>query len=200
MAKKGLQSFFETFLNKDSLFKQKGVLQSSYIPEKILHRDTEVNSIAHIMAPALKMEKPSNIFLYGKTGTGKTTSAKYVAEQMEQVSKEKGISLKVVYLNCKLKRIADTEYRLIWQLINEFGTKVPSTGLPTDDIYSVFIDLIERKKQILVLILDEVDQLIKKAGDGIIYNLTRLNSELKNTQISLVGISNDLMFIVCLGA
>jgi len=195
MAKKGLHSFFETFLDKESLFRQKKVLQANYIPDKILHRDNEVDTIAHIMAPALKMEKPSNIFLYGKTGTGKTTSAKYVAEQMEDIAKEKGISLKVIYLNCKLKRIADTEYRLIWQLINEFGTKVPSTGLPTDDIYSVFIDLIERKKQTLILILDEIDQLVKKAGDGIIYNLTRLNSDLKNTQISLVGISNDLMFI-----
>jgi len=48
---------------------------------------------------------------------------------------------------------------------------------------------------LLVLIVDEVDQLIKKAGDGIIYNLTRLNTELKNPQISLIGISNDLVFI-----
>lgn len=195
MAEKGLKGFFEGFIAKESIFKQKGVLQASYTPDKILHREEEIKTIAHILAPALKLEKPSNIFLYGKTGTGKTTSARYVAEQMENVSKEQNIDLKVIYLNCKLKRIADTEYRLIWQLINEFGTKVPSTGLPTDDIYSIFIELIERKKQVLVLILDEVDQLVKKAGDGIIYNLTRLNSDLKNTQISIIGISNDLMFI-----
>jgi len=194
MTKKGLQGFFETFLDKESLFKEKRVLQASHTPDKILHRKDEINSIAHIIAPALKMEKPSNIFLYGKTGTGKTTCARHVADQMETVSKEKDIGLKVIYLNCKLKRIADTEYRLIWQLITEFGTKVPSTGLPTDDIYSVFINLIEKKKQILLLILDEIDQLVKKAGDGIIYNLTRLNTDLKNSQISLVGISNDLMF------
>jgi len=195
MGKAGLQGFFETFLNKESLFEKKSVLQSNYTPDKLIHRDQEVNNVAQILAPALKLEKPSNIFLYGKTGTGKTTCARYVAEQMQSVTKDKGINIKVIYLNCKLKRIADTEYRLIWQLISEYGTKVPSTGLPTDDIYSVFINLIERKKQVLILILDEIDQLVKKAGDGIIYNLTRLNSDLKQTQISLVGISNDLMFI-----
>jgi len=195
MTEKGLKGFFETFITKESIFKEKGVLQSSYTPNKILHRDEEINTIAHIIAPALKLEKPSNIFLYGKTGTGKTTTARYVADQMLNVSKEKEINLKIIYLNCKLKRIADTEYRLISQLIQEFGTKVPSTGLPTDDIYNIFINLIEKNKQVLVLILDEIDQLVKKAGDGIIYNLTRLNTDLKNTQISLVGISNDLMFI-----
>jgi len=191
----GLKGFFETFIAKDSLFKQKEVLQANYIPNTINHREDEIKTLAHILAPSLKMEKPSNVFLYGKTGSGKTTCAKYVADQMGRVSKEQNISIKIVYLNCKLKRIADTEYRLISQLVNKFGTKVPSTGLPTDDIYTIFIDIIERKKQMLVIILDEIDQLVKKAGDGIIYNLTRLNSDLKKTQISLVGISNDMMFI-----
>ncbi len=195
MAEKGLKGFFETFISKESLFKEKEVLQTNYTPKDILHRDDEIKSLAHIIAPALKLEKPSNIFLYGKTGTGKTTTARYVADQMLNVSREKGINLKIIYLNCKLKRIADTEYRLVAQLIQEYGTKVPSTGLPTDDIYNIFINLIEKDKQVLVLILDEIDQLVKKAGDGIIYNLTRLNTDLKKTQISMVGISNDLMFI-----
>ena len=47
----------------------------------------------------------------------------------------------------------------------------------------------------IIIILDEIDQLVAKAGDGILYNLTRLNSDLKQTQISLIGISNDLVFI-----
>jgi len=196
MAEKGLKGFFETFINKESIFKDKKVLQSNYKPNKLLHRDKEINILAHILAPSLKLEKPSNIFLYGKTGTGKTTCAKHVADQMLLVSKEKEIELKLIYLNCKLKRTADTEYRLIWQLIYELtGTKLPSTGLPTEDIYRYFEKTIEKKKQTILIILDEIDQLVKKAGDGIIYNFTRLNSELKNCQIGLIGISNDLTFI-----
>jgi archaeal cell division control protein 6 len=195
MGEKGLRGFFETFINKDSLFLEKGVLQAGYHPDTILHRDEEIRTVAHILAPALKRDKPSNIFLYGKTGTGKTTVARYVADQMEHVAHEKEIPLTIIYLNCKLKRVADTEYRLIAQLIQEYGTQVPSTGLPTDDIYSIFINLLEKRGHNLVLMLDEIDQLVKKAGDGIIYNLTRLNTDLKHAQISIVGISNDLMFI-----
>ena len=43
-------------------------------------------------------------------------------------------------------------------------------------------------------ILDEIDQLVHKMGDGILYNLTRINSELKKAEISFIGISNDLVF------
>jgi cell division control protein 6 len=34
-----------------------------------------------------------------------------------------------------------------------------------------------------------------KAGDDILYNLTRINSELKQAQVSIIGISNDIRFI-----
>jgi len=47
----------------------------------------------------------------------------------------------------------------------------------------------------LVLILDEIDHAVKKISDGFLYNLTRLNSELSQTQICIVGISNDLTFL-----
>lgn len=189
-----LQTFFEKFLGKESLFTDKKVLQSAYIPATIPHRETQINQIAEVMAPALRLERPSNLFIYGKTGTGKTLSVRYTTEQILEVAKSKNIPLKIFYLNCKMKKIADTEYRLIAELSRYFGKAVPTTGLPTDEVYNIFFRAIDGESQIVILILDEVDQLVKKAGDEIIYNLTRMNSDLKNSQISLIGISNDLMF------
>jgi archaeal cell division control protein 6 len=204
MAEKNITRFFEAFLAKDSFFSDKKVLQASYSPKVIQHRDDEINQIANILAPCLRLEKPSNIFLYGKTGTGKTLCARHTVENLVNVAKDRNIPVVSVYLNCKLKRVADTEYRLISQIISELGVEgegvwngkeLPATGLPTDEVYKVFINLIEQKKQIIILMLDEIDQLVKKTGDGIIYNLTRLNQELKHGQITLIGISNDLKFI-----
>ena len=80
------------------------------------------------------------------------------------------------------------------QLARELGKSIPPTGLPTDEVYKIFFDIVDQEKQIIVLVLDEIDQLVKRAGDGILYNLTRINTQLKNSQISLVGISNDLTF------
>jgi len=202
MAEKNLTKFFETFLSKESLFKDKKVLQASHTPRKIQHRDDEINQIANILAPCLRMERPSNLFLYGKTGTGKTLCARHTVDNLLSVAGDRDIPVGMIYLNCKLKRVADTEYRLISQMISELGPEdiwkgkeLPATGLPTDEIYKLFLRLLEDRKQLVIVILDEVDQLVKKAGDGIIYNLTRLNQDLKNSQIALIGISNDLLFI-----
>ena len=194
MAKEGLNNYFEDFLKKEPLFKDKKVLQANYAPDVILHREEQVKKIAGILAPALRVEKPSNIFIYGKTGSGKTLTAKHVTENMMKVSEKNNLPVKCFYLNCKLKRVADTEYRLIAELARFLGAEIPATGLPTDEVYRIFVDTVEKKKVLMLIILDEVDQLVSKAGDQILYNLTRFNSELKSSQISIVGISNDLMF------
>ncbi len=189
-----LNNFFEKFLKKESIFKNKKIFQSNYTPEIIFHRDEQINQIANILAPALKNEKPSNLFIYGKTGTGKTLTVKHVTNQLQEISLQKNLPLKIIYTNCKLKKISDTEYRLIATLAREFGKTIPSTGLPTDEVYSTFYEAIDQTKQIIILILDEIDQLVYKTGDELLYNLTRINSELKNSQLSLIGISNDLTF------
>ncbi|MFC1801663.1 ORC1-type DNA replication protein [Nanoarchaeota archaeon] len=186
--------FFDNFLKRQPLFSDKKVLQAVYTPEQIPHRDKQIEEMANILAPTLRFENPSNLFIYGKTGTGKTLAAKYVTGLMQETANKNNIPLKIFYLNCKLKKIADTEYRLVAQLSREFKKAIPPTGLPTDEVYRIFYDALDSQKQIVVLILDEIDQLAKKAGDEILYNLTRINSELKNSKIAIVGISNDLIF------
>jgi len=194
VTQKGLEGFFEKYLSREFIFTDKSALQSNYSPKTIPHRDKQIKEIAGIFAPTLKSEKPSNIFLYGKTGTGKTISIRYVSSQLMQMAEKKGAPLKVIYVNCKLKKVADTEYRLMAQLAREFGKDIPVTGLPTDEIYNIFFQCLDKTKLILILVLDEIDELVKKTGDRLLYNLTRINSELKNSQLSLVGISNNLTF------
>ncbi len=187
-------TFFENFLKKKSFFIDKSILLSSYVPGEVLYREEQIQEIANILAPALRLEKPSNLFIFGKTGTGKTLSIKHILNSMGEIAEKNNILLKKIYINCKLKKVADTEYRLIAQLIKEFGEEVPTTGLPTDEIYNIFYKLLDLKKQIVLLVLDEIDQLTKKIGDDIFYNLTRINSELNNSQLCIIGISNNLNF------
>ncbi len=106
-----------------------------------------------------------------------------------------GFQLRIEYLNCKLKKVSDTEYRILAELIRKMGGQVPTTGLPTESVYNKFIEIVDEKKQLVVLILDEIDYTVKKISDDFLYNLTRLNSELSKAQISIVGISNDLTFL-----
>jgi cell division control protein 6 len=81
------------------------------------------------------------------------------------------------------------------QLARELGKSIPATGLPTEEVYKLFFKALNKHKQNHILVLDEIDQLISKTGDNVLYNLTRINEELAESQISIIGISNDVMFI-----
>jgi archaeal cell division control protein 6 len=191
---KNLNDYFRQYLKKEALFKDKSVFTMGYTPDAIEFRDEQIQQLASILAPTLHVEKPSNVFIYGKTGTGKTLTVQHTTNQLLKIADEKHIPLKVIYVNCKLKRVADTEYRLIAQLCSDLGKDIPATGLPTDEVYKTFYQILDKQKQIVVIILDEIDQLVKKAGDEILYNLTRINSDLKKAQVSIIGVSNDLVF------
>ena len=191
-----VQTIFQEFIKKKNLiFKDRNTLTSQFTPETIPHREKQINALASILAPALKGERPSNVFIYGMTGTGKTLVSKYVGNELEKASSNTSNLIKVVYINCKMKKVADTEYRLIAELSRMFGKEVPITGLPTEYVYRVFFEALDSKKWVVVIILDEIDALVSKMGDNFLYNFTRINQDLKNAKVSIIGITNDLHFI-----
>jgi cell division control protein 6 len=185
---------FSSYVDKDSVFKNKDALTTNYRPENILHREEQIDELASILAPSLKGNDPSNVFLYGSVGTGKTLIVKHVTEQLKNVADNKDIDVNIIYINCKMKKVADTEYRLLAKLARQLGEEVPSTGLPTDEIYNRFFNALQEQKGVVVIALDEIDALVKKVGDEFLYNLTRINDDLDETKVSILGISNDLNF------
>ena len=191
-----IQTIFQEFIEKKTpIFKDRNALASHFTPQTIQHRNDQINTLASILAPSLKGARPSNVFIYGMTGTGKTLITKYVGEELEKMSNQTEIKIKVVYINCKMKKTADTEYRLVAELSRFFGQEVPITGLPTEQIYRIFFNLLDSKNWVVIIVLDEIDYLLKKMGDDFLYNFTRINQDLKKAKVSIIGITNDLQFI-----
>jgi len=189
------ENIFNKFLETKPIFVNREALTISFMPDIISHREKQINDLGRILASALKGGRPSNIFLYGRTGTGKTLVSRYVGSELEKVSQNNGHKVKILYVNCKMKKVADTEYRLLAELSKELGTAIPFTGLPTDQVYHMFFEALEKFNKTVIIIVDEIDTLIQKTGDEILYNLTRINQELKSSKISIIGITNNLGFI-----
>jgi len=167
-------------------------MRTTYMPETLPHRECEIDGLATILVPALRDETPSNVFIYGKTGTGKTAVTKYVGKELVLKGEETGKKVNFIYINCE---VVDTQYRLLQNIANHFiddwSERIPFTGWPTDEVYSKLKQMIEKESGVIVIILDEVDKL---KGDEALYNLSRINSDLKNAKLSIVGLSNDLKF------
>ena len=186
-----LKDMLNEYASKNVIFRNKDMLTTRFTPDDIPHRDSQIKHIALMLAPVLRNEKPSNIFVYGKTGTGKTLVVRKILDNL----KESGEGLMIIYVNCKMQKVTDTEYRLLAQLINEFGERVPYTGLPTTELYKKFFTHLEACGCSTIIVLDEIDSLVKKIGDEVLYNLTRINQELVKTKLTLIGISNNLSFV-----
>ncbi|MCK4366268.1 MAG: ORC1-type DNA replication protein [Thermoplasmatales archaeon] len=167
-------------------------MRPTYMPEILPHREKEINDLASILVPALRSETPSNVFIYGKTGTGKTAVTKFVGKELLKKGSETNRKVNFIYINCE---IVDTQYRLLQNIANHFiddwSERIPFTGWPTDEVFAKLKQRIEKQGGVTVIILDEVDKL---KGDEALYNLSRINSDLKNAKVSIVGLSNDLKF------
>lgn len=186
-----LDAIFDRFITSPSIFKNHEVLRPSHIPERLPHRDSEIQFLGKALGSALRNNRPSNIFLYGKTGTGKTIVSKFVTKYLRQRATSIGKNIIVSLLNCVE---VDTDYRVLARLCEVVGETVPFTGLPTDEVFQRFKTKLDSKKQLLIVVFDELDKLHHKSGDNVLYQLTRINSDLKRAQVSLVCITNDLSF------
>ena len=180
---------FADLLAQGGIFQTRDVLRPTYTPSELPHREEQINSLASVLVPALRGETPSNVLIYGKTGTGKTAVAKYVGKELEE-AKLGCIKCMVIYINCE---VVDTQYRILAHLARHFNKEIPMTGWPTDQVYSEFRSALDEDKRVVVIMLDEVDKLVRK-GDDVLYNLSRINSDLLRSRVSLIGISNDLKF------
>lgn len=184
-----LDDVFEKFVDNTNVFTDREVLRHDYLPERLPHREEQIRRLGETVAPVLKGARSSNIFIYGKTGTGKTAVAKYVLNHLEVKAKEFNAPVKFCYVNC---RLVGTEYRIFTIVCQNIGVSVPFTGLSVGEVFDRFRTGLDASKIILIIVLDEIDALIKTRGDDLLYELTRINEALYKSKVSLIGISNDL--------
>jgi cell division control protein 6 len=184
-----LDVVFDKFVNNTKIFKEREVLRDDYLPDRLPHREEQIRQLGETVAPALKGARSSNVFIYGKTGTGKTAVAKYVLSHLETKAKEFSAPVKFCYVNC---RMVGSEYRIFASLCQSVGLSVPFTGLSVGELFDRFRAGLDVSRVIFIIALDEADALIKIRGDGVLYELTRVNETLSSSKVSLIGISNDL--------
>lgn len=184
-----MKNIFEELVGKHTVFKYKKYLDHRFLPDKLPHREDQIKSVAKYWIEALNSVTPADVTIYGKTGTGKTAVAKFARKQLEQISKEKNVNVRVEYIRCT---DYTTEYQVIARLCQQMGQNVPYRGWTKAEVIHAFRDLFKKnvfgKGLILIIILDEIDILLKNDGDGLLYTLTRTEN------VSIASISNYVDF------
>jgi cell division control protein 6 len=193
-----LNTIFDSAIKNKNIIKNRQVLTIDYVPDKLLFRTKESTSIAQSLSVILKKGRPSNLLIFGKPGTGKTAVVKNVIEHLYKKTNELDINLKVPFINAKN---SNTPYKILYEIaellgINKEGKmQVYFTGLSMSEATDRILDFIRRRSIKVVIVIDEIDSLVNRKGDDILYNFTRANERISSDQfISLVGISNSLTF------
>tara|TARA_B100000745_G_scaffold68687_1_gene40929 strand:- start:384 stop:1619 length:1236 start_codon:yes stop_codon:yes gene_type:complete len=187
-----------------SLIKNRDVLHFDHIPEQILHRDPEQEKIAQTLIPILMGSRPSNLLVYGKTGTGKTLVIKKVLSKIQKRVEEGSFPIKLAYTNAKHESTLSgllvdfgRQLGLSSQKTKDGKMWIPDTGLSTSEVFNRILYIISKHEINVVLVIDEIDylaELIQKTGKDTLYSITRANERLETGSLTLVGVSNDLTF------
>ena len=188
-------NIFERILGQDSLFTDRRAFDHAFEPSRLPHREHEVDALVMNLVDALNGHIPSNMLLYGVPGSGKTVVTRFVLGQLRDKGVEMGQMVKTYEISC---RNVDTKYRVVQSLATQLARRgdapVPFTGWPTDRVLETLVERMNRAGGVHIIVLDEVDNLVDKGGDDLLYALTSLNTLLDDGRCSIIGISNDLNF------
>ncbi len=181
------------------IFRNRDILSPDYIPERLPHREEEIRKVGSVLAQALRGSRPNNLFIYGLTGTGKTAVTLYVLKRLVAKARQLGVPVDYAYVNTRQR---DTPYKVLADIASSVGLRVPFTGLSTAEVYARLVRALSRRTGVLIVVLDEVDWLVRRRGDDLLYKLTRIGYELPMdaTRVSIVGITNDVRFVEMLDA
>lgn len=188
----------DLFIRHDPIFAKKELLEINHLPDegRIVGRNEEIRSLANAVNPAIFGQSPSNVLIYGKTGTGKSLCAKHVSGRLVETAHEEGVNADFAYVDCAQDSTETQAVQTIASSLNaeaETGINVPDKGIATSTYYKRLWNILESQYDVVLVILDEIDKL---ADDEILMQLSRAGEagKVQNAKIGVIGISNKIKY------
>src|SRR2546425_5530101 len=175
-----------SFRTGPSVFKDRAKVSFDYVPEKLPHRDAQMQRMFSIFRPVGDNGIAANAFLYGSVGTGKTHTAKRFCEDFRVYANKHGRGLDHVHVNCRQKMGDDA---VLLHILKHFDARFPDRGFSIPEKLDSLRKWLEKQQVHLVIILDEVDVLLKKSGSDLVYTFSRFGEEAGKGNVSMILIS-----------
>ncbi len=182
-------NIFRQMGTEEGLFRDERVLMADYLPEILPHRERQVKDIAYALKNAGEGRRPENVVITGKSGTGKTATARYVLKQLSEYSQR----VAPIYINCWEH---STRHAVLSRIAEALGEILPRRGIAADEIFARISESLRKGKKTAVVVLDEIDRLLagKAEGDKVLYDLLRA-AENYGVSFGVVGITNSEDFM-----
>ena len=179
------------------IFKNEIALRPEYVPEALPFREQHLKKLEHYFSEFI--ENPGSVcpkvILVGKTGTGKTVTARKFGQAVEERGRDKRV--KYVHVSCFIHRKLFSVLREIGQ---QLGLPVPKRGLSVSDLIQLMLELINERDLYAVITLDDVFHLVNTSEDeDQLGNLIKLSEEIYykcgKYRFCFILISQDTSFL-----
>jgi cell division control protein 6 len=164
-------------MSESGIFRDRSKLSPRYVPEELPHRQAQVQQIVHVFSDAPKDPDrfPLTVLqVVGVAGIGKTSTVLRSSKMLEEQFAKSRLTLKTAYTNLKLQ--GGNKFAIYRFLLERIAPELPAQGLSAEEMLRYLLGYLRESKQYALIIMDEIDYLIKTSKDtGIIYDLTRLN-------------------------
>ncbi len=159
------------------IFRDRSKLSPRYIPEELPHRESQIEQVAHSLSKAeMDPDKfPLTIVqVIGPAGIGKTSTVIRSSKIIEARFAARRLAFRVAYINLKLQ--GGNKFAIYRFLLECLAPELPAQGLSAEEMLRYLLKYLRDNNLYAVIIMDEIDYLIKTSKDTtIIYDLTRLN-------------------------
>jgi cell division control protein 6 len=185
-----MRDVIEDTLRGPSVFKDESKLDFNFVPEDLPHREDEARELTLQMRSVLSDGTPQSMLVRGPVGTGKTALTKRFCRDFERAADERDFELATVHVNCRRR---STTSSALLEVINHFDPAFPDRGFSTTEMLEQLSKQLKRNRTHLIVVLDEVDVLVKRDSSDLVYHLTRFNEEGKSGPygVSLMLVSQE---------
>ncbi|MHA1974158.1 MAG: Cdc6/Cdc18 family protein [Candidatus Hodarchaeales archaeon] len=194
-------SFFE---HKTKIFRNERVFDPSYVPDILVHRESELSQLANHFKSLVSRNtilSGKHIVVQGPVGVGKTVVVRKFGETIQNycISKKDDDTSNLIYVHMNCRRYRSW-YLILSIILREFVNVFPARGFSNEELIVFLLNILEERRQVLLLCLDEVDYLLRdKKSQDVLYSFIReyegLNTRMKG-RISLVLVSRDPNFFM----
>lgn len=187
-----MMSLVEEELGGPTVFKDLAKLDFDYVPEELPNRDEAIRFLARTYRGLTQGGTREHALLHGSVGTGKTVVAKRFAQDFQRVLSNQGKRFEYVHVNCRRRKSSSLA---MLGILNHFEPHYPERGFSVGEMMRDLRKHLERRDCHVMVILDEVDALLRADGSNLVYDLTRFNDEVGQqwVGISLVLISQQMV-------
>ncbi|MGB1587491.1 MAG: Cdc6/Cdc18 family protein [Poseidonia sp.] len=164
------------------------MLDFDYVPEELVGREDIQTELASKFTTVGTPEGAARAVITGPVGSGKTVLAKTFCRDLQRHLSGKR-EIKVAHVNC---RNASTSMRVAQRILHQFDPGHPDRGLSLGELLLSLRKMLRRTSTHLIVVLDEVDHMLRRSGDELLYQLLRIDEDQDGTgTLSLILISQE---------